>query len=148
MNGQVLPNLEWDLMGRTRLEVPPPSCTCIQRPIEVCPEEHRPYSSLWSSQELIPEEYEQICALLYSDPTKHVWEQPPALVENAQEPLSERMALASGNKKLFANVMCESCWQTKMGFQCVCVSVAWTILYRADKAGVSTSFFCVNVILP
>lgn len=133
-------------MGRRRLKVPPTSCICIQRPTEICPGEHRPCSFLWSSQVLIPEEGEQICGLLCSDPTKHIREQPTALAEDAWEPLmNKRMVL--GNKKLFTNVMRESCWQKKMSFQWVCVSVAWTIMYRADKAGTNTNFFCVNVIL-
>ena len=145
MNGQVLSHLEWHLMGRRRLKVPPMSCICIQRPTEISPREHRPCSSLWSSQVLIPEEGEQICGLLCSDPTKHIREQPAALAEEAREPLNKRMV--SGNEKLFTNVMCESCWQTKMSSQWVCVSGAWTITYRADKAGINTNFFCVNVIL-
>lgn len=109
MNGQVLSNLGWDLMGRRRLQVPPTSWICIQTPTEICPGEHRPCSFLWCSQVLIPEVGEQICGLLCSDPTKHMREQPMALVEDAQEPLNKRMV--SGNKKLFTNVMCESCWQ-------------------------------------
>lgn len=43
--------------------------------------------------------------------------------------------------------MCESGWQTKTSSQWVCVSAAWAIMYKADKAGTNTNFFCVNVIL-
>lgn len=108
---------------------------------EIFPGEDRPCSS---SQGLIPEGGEQLC-LLCSDLTTHTREQPKAPAEHVWEPLNKR--LVSGNKKLFTNVMCESCWQTETSSQWVCVSVAWTIMHRADKAGINTNSFCVNVIL-
>lgn len=134
-------------MGRRRFEVPHTSCNCIQRPTEICPGQHRPCSSPWSSQALIPEEGEQIC-LLCSDLTSHTKNHHAAKSsssENAWEPLNKRVV--TGNKELFTNVMCEGCWQTKTSSQWVCVSVAWTVMHRADKAGINTNFFCVNVIL-
>lgn len=103
-----------------------------------------PCSSPWCSQGLIPEGGEQIC-LLCSDLAMHTREQPKAPAEDAWEPLNKRVV--SGNKKLFTNVMCESCWQAETNSQWVCVSVAWTIMHRADKAGINANFFCVNVIL-
>lgn len=75
----------------------------------------------------------------------HTGEQPKTPAEDAWEPLNERVV--SGNEKLFANVMCESCWQTETSSQWVCVSVAWTVVHGADKAGINANFFCVNVIL-
>lgn len=82
VNGQVLLNLEWDLMGRRR------SPTYL---LHLHPET---YPRL-----LIAKEGEQICGLICSDPAKHIRDQRAVLVEDAQEPLSKRTV--SVNKKLY-----------------------------------------------